>query len=114
MENIIQEDREAACDILERWGGIHNSQVIMDTQTGRRDLEDGFAGELVRAFSTHRMMFSPSREKIDDLFNEALNEHGAQGYGRDTPAQKAFTEVVSKLQRDVCELLLTRSCDANA
>jgi hypothetical protein len=109
MEIIIQEDREAACDILERWGGIHNSQVIMDTQTGRRDLEDGFAGDLVRAFAAHRTLFSPSREAIDDLFNEALNEHGAQGYGRDTPAQKTFTEVVSKLQRDVTAVLSTRS-----
>lgn len=39
--------------------------------------------------------------EITDLFHDAINEHGAQGYGRDNPARYNFTEVVGKLQRDV-------------
>jgi hypothetical protein len=39
--------------------------------------------------------------EVTDLFHDAINEHGAQGYGRDNPARFNFTEVVGKLQRDV-------------
>lgn len=45
------------------------------------------------------------REALDDLFKDALNEHGPSGYGRDTPAKIHLGVVVRKLREDVLALL---------
>lgn len=37
-------------------------------------------------------------EEIESAFNDALTEHGAQGYGRDTPGQKHVTAVLSQVR----------------
>lgn len=44
-------------------------------------------------------------EIVNGLFNDALNEYGAQGYGRDTPAQRLFSKVVSPIQHQTLALI---------
>ena len=48
---------------------------------------------------------------IDELFNDAWNEHGPQGYGRDTAGMKAIGDVLSELQVKVRAVLLPEPMD---
>jgi len=65
-DDIIQADRDRACDILEKWGGKDNVQVVHDTEHGLRDHEDGYAGDLVRAFRDHRLAASTAAATTDN------------------------------------------------
>jgi len=51
-------------------------------------------------------------EEIKALFNDALNEWGAAGYGRDSLFRTNFTAVVSKLRSDVLAKLATPATSA--
>jgi hypothetical protein len=112
---VEQRHREAAADFY----GPHLSRpgevlVTAHMRAGKID-ESPLVQTFARFEAEHltRIEATPAvdREGVASLFDEALNEHGPAGYGRDTPMQVAFGQVLSKLRRDILALPPVKQSD---
>jgi hypothetical protein len=102
---ITQEDREAAALLMIDLGGFDH-RLDSKLREGKWD-EHAAVTSISEARRCHG-----DADAIKELFDDALNEWGAAGYGRDTLFQTNFTAVVSKLRSDVLAKLATTATSA--
>jgi len=102
---ITQGDRDAAGLLLLDLGD--DMKTVEKVEQGRWDQHAA-----VVALSEARRCRGDA-DAIKDLFDEALNEWGAAGYGRDTLFMTNFTAVVSKLRSDVLAKIATQAIRIN-